>query len=270
MLEINIEKMKVFANHGVYEQEKKYGQDFFITLNMKLDDVEGNDELDKLIDYSTIMDKVYVFTVGKSFNLIETLSNKISKLILDEFDLIKEVKVTVSKPQAPVKEKIEDVNVSIKRKWTKVYIGLGSNLGDRNAYITDAIKKMEENKAFKNIKVSSLIETLPYGVTDQGKFINGALSCYTYFSEQELLRYLKNLEKEAGRETKIRWGERTLDMDILFYDNEIYESENLIIPHPDMENRDFVLIPLNELNANLVHPVFRVTVKTMLEKLNKK
>lgn len=270
MLEINIDKIKVFANHGVFEEEKKNGQFFYISLNLKLKDIEFNDELSSALDYSAVTDKVYIFTKEHTFNLIETLADRLTKMLLNEFDLIEEVSVLVHKPHAPVKEKIDDISVSVTRKWVKTYVALGSNLGERENYITEAIKKIESNEAFKNIKKSSLIETKPYGVTNQGKFINGAMSFETYLTKTELLKYLKGLEKEADRTKTIRWGERTLDLDILFFGREIFEDDNLTIPHPDMKNRDFVLIPLNELNENLLHPVYNISVKEMLENLKNK
>ena len=135
-----------------------------------------------------------------------------------------------------------------------VYIGLGSNLGDRHCNIETAIKLMKE-AGVEVEKVASFIETPPYGEVEQPNFINTVCSAKTALSPQELLKELKEIEKKMGRVETVRWGPRVIDLDILLYDNLILQEKNLNIPHTDMLNRQFVLAPLIEIAPNLVHPV---------------
>ena len=116
-------------------------------------------------------------------------------------------------------------------------------------------------------KVSQLIRTKPYGDVVQEDFLNGALEIETLLTPQELLEALHVIEDAAGRTREVRWGPRTLDLDILFYDKLIYESDDLIIPHVDLENRRFVLEPLFEIAPGYRHPVFHKTVEQMYRAL---
>lgn len=128
------------------------------------------------------------------------------------------------------------------------YLGVGSNLGDRRKNITAAVKKIKELKDTKVIKISKLIETDPVGGSpDQGKYLNGALKINTELPPKTLLKKLKEIEYELGRVTRIRNSPRTIDLDILLYGDKIINTKELIIPHPRMWERDFVIKPLLEV-----------------------
>ena len=118
-------------------------------------------------------------------------------------------------------------------------------------------------------KVSTFITTPPYGVTDQPDFLNGCLKLSTLLYPEELLKELNRIEKEAGRERIIHWGPRTLDLDIIFYDDLVAETDALCIPHVEMHKRAFVLEPLHEIAPYKRHPVYGKTVREMLEDLRK-
>lgn len=148
----------------------------------------------------------------------------------------------------------------------KAFIAIGSNLGDRMKNIEIALKKMEDY-GLRIIKKSSIIETEPYGFKEQGKFLNGVILIETDLDPFELLNLLLNIEKEMGRERKIRWGPRNIDLDIIFYDDLIINTDNLKIPHPDAHNRTFVMGPLSEIDPDFVHPVLNKKVKDIYLKL---
>ncbi len=148
----------------------------------------------------------------------------------------------------------------------KVVIAIGTNLGNRKENIEKAIEKIRENKITVE-KVSSIYETAPYGYTEQPAFLNCALLGETVLSPRELLETLLAIEKEMGRVRKIHWGPRIIDLDIIFYDDLVINEPDLKIPHPDMQNREFVLKPISEIAPCFVHPVFCETVKTLYEEL---
>jgi len=148
----------------------------------------------------------------------------------------------------------------------KVFVGIGTNLGDRHKNIEDTFKNLQFYN-LKIIKTSPVYETEPYGLREQPNFLNCVVEIETEEPPEELLKKFLKIEKEMGRERKIPWGPRIIDLDILFYENLIINEENLKIPHPDIENRFFVLKPLSDIAPRLVHPIFKKTIKQMLKDL---
>ena len=149
---------------------------------------------------------------------------------------------------------------------SRAYVALGSNLGDREENLRTALKHLQEN-GVEVIKTSTFIETEPYGVTDQPGFVNAVCQVETELAPLELLRLLLSIEQEMGRVRLRRWGERNIDLDLLLYEDAVLESEELTLPHPDMQNRDFVLIPLAEIAGEVVHPVIGKSIKLLKEEL---
>jgi len=131
------------------------------------------------------------------------------------------------------------------------YIGLGSNLGNRQANINKAIEYLKSNSQIKIEKISSIIETEPQGGPPQGKFLNAVVKIKTSLAPQDLLRFLQDIEAKLGRTRLIRNGPRTIDLDILLYDNKVIDEPNLEVPHPRMFERDFVLKPLLEIEPDI-------------------
>lgn len=146
------------------------------------------------------------------------------------------------------------------------YISIGSNLGNREENCAHAIKLIERNGITVR-KQSQMYETEPWGVKDQPKFINMAIEVETDKKPEELLRVLKEIEKEIGRTETAKWGPRVIDLDILFYDDLILKRLELEIPHPLLHEREFVLKPLCEIVPDKRHPVTGKTVKEMRENL---
>jgi 2-amino-4-hydroxy-6-hydroxymethyldihydropteridine diphosphokinase len=149
-----------------------------------------------------------------------------------------------------------------------VFISIGSNMGDRQANCKNAIGRLKDKGIFVG-KVSSMYETKPWGMENQADFINMAAEAETSLSPTELLKALKEIEKEMGRQESIKWGPRIIDLDILFYDDAVIDAEYLHIPHQLLHKRDFVLMPLSEIAPDKMHPVLKKTVRQLKDELRR-
>lgn len=147
-----------------------------------------------------------------------------------------------------------------------IYIALGSNLGDKENNMKEALQRLAR-KGVTVCKVSDFMATRPYGVTDQPDFLNAVAELKTDNSPTELLRILLQVEQEMGRKRIRRWGERNIDLDLLLYDDQIINLPDLQVPHPDMQNRDFVLRPLTQIAPDAVHPLLEKTIRQLWEEL---
>lgn len=140
------------------------------------------------------------------------------------------------------------------------YIGLGSNVGDREEYIDQAIFLLKKVPDIRVVKVSSSFETEAEGVADQPPFINAAAKIETKLDPYRLLKELQRIEDTLGRDREIEWGPRTIDLDILLYEDQIISDDKLTVPHPLLHERLFALAPLSEIAPDVIHPVLELTI----------
>lgn len=157
-------------------------------------------------------------------------------------------------------------NESAKNKQHTAYVALGSNLGDKAGHLRRALLLLLQN-GIEVEKVSSFITTEPYGVTDQPQFLNGVCRVRTVLPPLELLRTLLAAERQLGRVRLRHWGERNIDLDLLLYEDVLLDTPELRLPHPDMQNRDFVLLPLAEIAPALQHPTLHKSMARLRDEL---
>lgn len=269
MDKIKIKNLHLYAYHGVHEEEKVNGQNFYISAVIYLDTYMAghSDELAETVSYSDVC-KLFnnIFSQNK-FDLIETTAEYLAKQALLTFDAIRSIEVEVSKPEAPIGLPFENVSVNITRGWHTVFLSIGSNMGDKKGYIDKAINLLEDEEEIRVLAVSDIITTAPYGGVEQDDFLNGAIKIETLMPPFVLLDKIHEIEAKCERERIVHWGPRTLDLDILLYDDLVMDTKTLTIPHADMENRDFVLRPLKQIAPNVVHPVLGKSVSVLFNSL---
>ena len=147
----------------------------------------------------------------------------------------------------------------------QIFLALGSNVGNRKQYIEEAILLLREK--INDVMIAPFYETKPRYFEDQNNFLNTVLSGFTDLEPQELLQFTKTVQEKVGRVERFRNGPREIDIDILFYDNVVYKDEVLEIPHPRIQERDFVLQPFSDIDPDFFHPVLKKTIRALLDAL---
>lgn len=267
---IKIENLEVFANHGVFPEENKLGQKFLVSATLYTDTRKAglSDDLTASIHYGEVSQFINSYMKEHTCQLIERVAESLAEELLLGTPHLEKVRIEVKKPWAPVGLPLESVSVEIERQWHTAYIAMGSNIGDKRAYLNSAVEELNALRLAKVTKVSEFYVTAPYGVTEQEDFLNGCLKLRTLLTPEELLQELHKIEQQAGRERIIHWGPRTLDLDIIFYDDIVLEEEDFCIPHVEMHKRKFVLQPLHDIAPYKRHPVYGKTVREMLAAVN--
>lgn len=272
MDKIYINNLEFIGFHGVFPEEKKLGQKFLVSLELTVDTREAGKtgDLTKSVHYGLVAQDVEKLFLEKSIDLIETCAENIAEMVLKKYELVKEVKVIVKKPWAPLQMHFENVAVEITRKWHRVYLSLGSNIGNKRKNLLEAIRKIGELENTEVVKSSTILETEPFGYLEQDNFLNACLEVKTLMTAQEFLKEILQIELDMGRVREIKWGPRIIDIDILFYNKEIIEEDNLAVPHPWICEREFVLDPLSEIAPNYIHPLEKKTITMLARKLKER
>lgn len=272
MDQITITDLEIYGGHGVFSEETRNGQLFLVCAKLFLDvHAAGNqDNLDLTVNYGEVCRFLSAYLRENTFQLLEAAAEHLATAMLLAFPLVQEAVLEIKKPYAPIGLPLSHVSVCIRRGWKQVYLSIGSNLGDRQRLIEDAISALSQNTKIRELKTSKIITTAPYGGVEQEDFLNAVIALKTLMSPWELLDFLHLLEKQAGRERKVHWGPRTLDLDILFYEDFVSEEESLTVPHLDMKNRRFVLEPLKEVAPYYKDPVTGQCIEQLLQELNRR
>lgn len=271
MDKIHIKNLEVFARHGVFPEENALGQKFVVSAVLYTSTREAGraDDLAKSIHYGEVSRFITEFMEQNTFQLLETAAERLAEELLLNTERLEKIRLEIKKPWAPVGLPLETVSVEIERGWHTVYIALGSNLGDKEANLCLGVEGLRSTRGCRVEAVSDFLVTAPYGGVEQDDFLNGAMKIRTLLTPHELLERLHEIEQEAKRERVVRWGPRTLDLDILLYDDLILDEEELHIPHIEMCKRDFVLKPLCQIAPYARHPVYNRTAAELLADLER-
>lgn len=267
---LRIKDLTVFGNHGVFKEEKTLGQKFILDMSLYYDMTraakEGN--LNASIHYGFLAENIIEEFKSTSYDLIEEACFQLIKFIFREYDLVKKVEIELKKPWAPVHLPIDTISVKMSRKKRNYYLALGTNLGDKKANMDSALEKLIEN--FTLVKESKEYVTKPWGKEDQGDFLNKVIMVESMEEPLDFLDIIQEIEVSLGRVRIEKWGPRTIDIDILFIDDEIFFDERLKVPHPYIEEREFVLEPMAEIDPFFIHPISRKSITNILNELKKK
>ncbi len=253
--QIRLSGVTARGNHGVFEFERREGQDFTVDVVLHTDvtAAAATDDLSKTADYGVLAGTVAEIVRGEPVDLIETLAERIALACLEPVGVFA-ADVAVHKPQAPITESFADVVVALRRERTimleraprepvPVVLALGTNLGDRLMTLRDAVKDLRETEGMEVGAVSPVIQTEPVGGPDQPDYLNAVALVSTTLSAREVLAAAHRIETAHGRERHERWGPRTLDIDVISYGGLRSYDEKLTLPHPRAHERAFVLAP---------------------------
>lgn len=250
---IEVTGIRGWGHHGVLNQEKELGQQFSVDITLWLSTAPAGraDRLDRTVNYAEITADVSEEITTGAHDLIETLAERIAARVLEGrgSPLVRRVGVVVHKPAAPVGIPVGDVRVAITRDAAPIeaVLALGTNLGDREAHLEQALERLAVATGIEVLWTGPILETDPVGGPDgQGAFLNTVIGLETVLGPFELLAAAHRIEREAHRERLVRWGPRTLDVDVITYGDHRSEDPELTLPHPRAHQRAFVLAPWHE------------------------
>ncbi len=252
---ITIKDLVIMAKHGCTDEAKKFEQPFHFDVKVFSDCAKAAvaDDLDNTVSLIDVYDFMNDFVVSHCFDIMEKLAIEVARGLMDKFSVIDEVQIAVRKNPYPYVHKIEGFGCEFTVKREIAYLSLGSSLGDRENYLNQAVEHLRKVRGINVLKVSEFIDTDPYGgAATQNTFLNGAVKISTYLEPEELFNHLLSIEQMLGRTREAGvWGtDRTCDIDIIFFGDKKIRTERLIIPHYDWHNRDFVKIPLKQINPD--------------------
>ncbi len=251
---ILIDDLRVLTIIGALPHEREIAQPLRIDLSIGLDlrNPGRSDDLNDTVHYGLVCERIVEMANDSKDILLERLAAKVADVVL-EFDLVETVDVRVTKLRPPIPSPVESTSVAITRTRAEaaappledheVIVALGSNLGDRQGYLRFAVQELGNVVA-----MSQVFETEPVGgPDDQGAYLNMVVKVQTSLDPYAFIRRCQRIEANALRQRIVHWGPRTLDVDMLFYDDVHIDSERLTVPHPRINERRFVLTPLSEV-----------------------
>jgi len=270
MDQLRIKDLEVYAYHGVFAAEKELGQRFVLDLILDYDMTRAakTGDLTASIHYGELAQELVKWCQESKEDLIETLAYQLIGKIFQSYCLVEKVSLEVKKPWAPVPLPLDTCSVKLVRQKRKAFIALGSNQGSPVANLDAALEKMAEQN-IRILQASSRIETEPWGGVEQDPFLNQVVEVETWLNPEELMQTLLAIEADLGRVREIKWGPRVIDLDILYIGQEELYSPNLIVPHPYVAERAFVLQSLVEIAPHFVDPVQKKSIRLLWDAVEK-
>jgi dihydroneopterin aldolase/2-amino-4-hydroxy-6-hydroxymethyldihydropteridine diphosphokinase len=264
--------MNFYGYHGALPEENRLGQRFTadITLAADLYQAGVTDSLGQTINYAAVYKVVRDIIEGPPCALIETVAGRIADRILSEFARVSSCRVRITKLDPPIPGSTGKVSVEIERQRVIAYLGLGSNIGDRESYLKHALEALDDLRQTRVVRCSSIYETDPVGPVHQPDFLNMVAGIETVLPAEALLEKLQDIEQALKRKREIHWGPRTIDLDLLVYGNQQFNTERLSLPHPEISRRSFVLVPFMEIAPHLVIPGIGRSVLELRQMLKEK
>jgi dihydroneopterin aldolase/2-amino-4-hydroxy-6-hydroxymethyldihydropteridine diphosphokinase len=256
MDQIELRGLRVHGRHGVLPFERRDGQDFLIDAVLSVDTrpAAATDDLALTADYGALSERLAHIVAGAPVQLIETLAQRLAEACLAE-PVVRRVRITVHKPDAPISRPFSDVAVTITRdRPVPAVLALGSNLGARQQELQRAVDQLAATPGLRVTAVSPLYETDPVGGPDQPDYLNAVVLAETDLPAGDLLRRAHAIEAAARRTREVRWGPRTLDVDIIAYGDEVSADPALTLPHPRARERAFVLAPWRDADPDAELP----------------
>jgi 2-amino-4-hydroxy-6-hydroxymethyldihydropteridine diphosphokinase/dihydroneopterin aldolase len=251
------------GRHGVLPQERRDGQDFVVDATLELD-VRGaaaTDDLARTVHYGELAEALADVVRGEPVDLVETLAERLARVCVAD-PRVEAAEVTVHKPAAPIPEPFADVAVTLRRTRAELLppqrdgvLALGANLGDRAATLGAAVAELAATPGIEVVGISPVVETDPVGGPGQPDYLNAVVAVRSTLTPLGLLAACLAVEQRHGRERRVRWGPRTLDIDVVTYGELVLRSPDLVLPHPRAAARAFVLAPWAALDPRARLPV---------------
>ncbi len=253
---LHIENLRLYGYHGVLPEETRLGQQFVLSLDLFLDASPAGlrDDLTLSVDYGAVCHFVQQVFTEQAYQTLEACGENLCRRLLLAFPRLAGVGLELKKPAAPIGTPQDYASLSLSRFWHRAFVGLGTNLGDKKENLQTALQLLKTPET-QVVSVSSFYVTEPVGYADQDNFLNAVAELRTLRSPRELLALAQSIEQELHRVRTIKNGPRTIDVDILLYDDLVTDDPLLTLPHPRMTERLFVLVPLAEIAPLAVIPL---------------
>ena len=270
MDQLRIKDLEIFAYHGLFPSEKELGQKFIIDASLSYDMTKAATDLDleASVHYGELCQQWTTWFQETTEDLIETVAYKLVERTFETYPIVQEIKLELKKPWAPIHLPLDTCSVTIHRRKQRAFIALGSNMGDKTANLELALGKMR-TRGIRILKESSVITTEPWGGVEQDSFANQVVEVETWLPAPILLENLLAIESEMGRVREVHWGPRLIDLDLLFMEDQVIYNDNLILPHPYLAERLFVLESLQEIAPHFIHPVLGQPIRHLYRQLEK-
>ena len=248
---VHVERLRAWGHHGVLAAERRDGQEFLVDVALSLDarPAARRDDLSLTVDYGTLAEDLAADVGRDPVALLETLADRLAVRCLVAGPQVAAVQVRVSKEGAPVTVAVASLGVTVRRSRLRAAVGLGSNVGDRARHLADGLGVLDRTPGVDVLAVSTVVESTPVGGPPQDDHLNCVATCEVA-SARTLLAAAQEAERASGRERVVRWGPRTLDVDLLAVGDEVWREPDLLLPHPRSTERAFVLLPWAELEPH--------------------